>query len=976
MDKAGFFKRKFEENKFVWGSFVLAAMIMLAAYIFLGYFPMGDNIILKVDMYHQYGPFHEELRNRLVNGKSFLYSWESGLGRDFLSQFAYYTASPLSFLMVLFPQGNMPEAMALFILLKVAFSASFFAFYLKRKFKRDDITIVIFAIMYSSMAFITSYYWNVMWLDAVAIFPLVALGIESLVKDKKYKLYCISLAIVILVNFYIAFLVCIFAGLYFVIYTFSVYSWKKEKIIIINRFIQFAFLSVIAGGISMVLTVPTAVALSHTQASDTNFPTMKFYENVYQLVTNHFVGARPVVLARNEDLPNLYSGLLTVLLVPFYYLNTRIKLKEKVLFSLFLLFMLLCSCVNTLDFIIHGFHFPSNLPHRFTFIYSFGLLAMTYKGFINLKGVRKLKGVYIFIGVFAAIIAITEYVITPLNPDVERVLADYDIVINVVIGLVYFLFLYQIYKGKRKDVAPLAGLIVIIFAECIFSTTSGIAYTGLTQREKYVKYIPGVERTIDFINEKDGENAFNRMEMSRFVTINEGSLYHFKGYSLFSSLAYGDTSQLMQDLGIAATSNSYRLYDPTPLFDSMFNIKYVVSRDNPLKNTKYKEVAKIDAGTDEEVAILNKVREYVKECTGSTDLSVVNDLSDEQKNKIKEIAGTDAIKDIKGINQKNSDFIYVYENENVLPLGFMVDSDAIYWDTALDNPFDVQNDFIFSTTDVTDKILNEIPISENIYENVKITNDEEAPTGTGERNISKYELTKPKSIAKADTPKVTTKVKVDSDQHVYLYVDAGNAKRAVYTVEGNRQDRELSTGRSLLDIGNVKAGSEITLELELTRKGEYEKTYRKSGTVKVYAAAFDDEAFKKAHDKLISQPMEISEYGDDFINASVNAKKDGLLYTSIPFDKGWSIKVDGKEIENKADVSDVPENELPKNEPYALSFASNGLLGVYMPAGQHTIEFSYYPVGFNMGIAITLISLLAFGVYIFIMEKGRKKEDA
>ena len=122
-------------------------MIMLAAYIFLGYFPMGDNIILKVDMYHQYGPFHEELRNRLVNGKSFLYSWESGLGRDFLSQFAYYTASPLSFLMVLFPQGNMPEAMALFILLKVAFSASFFAFYLKRKFKRDDITIVIFAIM-------------------------------------------------------------------------------------------------------------------------------------------------------------------------------------------------------------------------------------------------------------------------------------------------------------------------------------------------------------------------------------------------------------------------------------------------------------------------------------------------------------------------------------------------------------------------------------------------------------------------------------------------------------------------------------------------------------------------------------------------------------------------------------------------------------------------------------------------------------
>ena len=100
MEKHGFLIRKFEENKFVWGSFILAAAIMLSAYIFLGYYPIGSHTILRVDMYHQYGPFHEELRDRLVNGRSFLYSWEGGLGKDFISQFAYYTASPLSFLMV------------------------------------------------------------------------------------------------------------------------------------------------------------------------------------------------------------------------------------------------------------------------------------------------------------------------------------------------------------------------------------------------------------------------------------------------------------------------------------------------------------------------------------------------------------------------------------------------------------------------------------------------------------------------------------------------------------------------------------------------------------------------------------------------------------------------------------------------------------------------------------------------------------
>ncbi len=955
MEKSGFINRMFEENKFVWGSFVLAALVMFAAYIFLGYYPMGDNIILKVDMYHQYGPFHEELRDRLVNGRSFLYSWEGGLGKDFISQFAYYTASPLSFLMVFFPQENMPEAMALFVLLKVAFCASFFAFYLKKRFGRNDITIVIFSLMYSSMAFITSYYWNVMWLDAIALFPLVALGIESLIKEKKYKMYCISLALTILVNFYIAFLVCVFAALYFAVVVFSTYSWKTDKKIILNRFLHFAILSIIAGGISMVLTIPTAVALSHTQASDSNFPTLKVYDNVYQLLTNHFIGARPVVLARNEDLPNLYSGLLTILLMPVYYLNKNIKRKEKILYSLFLGFMLLCSCVNTLDFLIHGMHFPSNLPHRFTFIYSFTIITMAYKAFLNIRAVN-FKKIYIFLGIFVAVIALTEYVIAPLNKEVEKVLTNYDVAINVAVGAVYVVFLYQIFKGVKKDVPPLVGLAVLIFAECIFSTTTGIAYTGRTEREKYVKYIPGIERTIDYLKEKDG-NDFNRMEMRRFVTINESSLYHFKGYSQFSSLAYGNTSQLMQDLGMAATGNSYRLYDPTPLLDSMFNLKYIINRDRPLTNPFYNQLVNIPAGTDEEVETLNKIKEYI----GTDDTSVIAGLSKEQQDYIKDLAGVNNLGDIYGINNENEDYIYVYENPYVLPLGFMVKSDVKDWATDVKNPFDAQNDFIFKTTNTEENILENIDLTSIDFQYLKITNQDEETNEYNVRNVNKYSITKPQDLTAK--PKMTATIKNDKTQRVFLYVDAGNAKRAVYTVkdkDGNqldRQDRELSTGRSLLDIGTVDEGSSITLELELTRKGEYEKTYRKTGSVYIYAASFNEEVFKKAQSELAKTPMEISEYGDDFVNGTVNVQEDGFLYTSIPYDKGWSIKVDGKPVEG-------------------VAFANEGLLGVDLTKGTHTLQFSYYPQGFNLGIAVSVVSIIAFIAYIVINEKKNKQQNA
>ena len=44
-----------------------------------------------------------------------------------------------------------------------------------------------------------------MWLDIVALTPLVLLGIEKLIKEKKILIYSITLGISILSNFYISY---------------------------------------------------------------------------------------------------------------------------------------------------------------------------------------------------------------------------------------------------------------------------------------------------------------------------------------------------------------------------------------------------------------------------------------------------------------------------------------------------------------------------------------------------------------------------------------------------------------------------------------------------------------------------------------------------------------------------------------------------------------------------------------------------
>lgn len=110
--------QRFYENRFVWISFAASALVMLLVYICFELIPFGSRTILRMDLYHQYGPLFAELYERLVGGESLIYSWDTGLGSSFLGNFYNYLSSPLSVIILLFGHSNIPEAIATMILLK------------------------------------------------------------------------------------------------------------------------------------------------------------------------------------------------------------------------------------------------------------------------------------------------------------------------------------------------------------------------------------------------------------------------------------------------------------------------------------------------------------------------------------------------------------------------------------------------------------------------------------------------------------------------------------------------------------------------------------------------------------------------------------------------------------------------------------------------------------------------------------------
>ncbi len=649
-------KNSFARNKMIWISFGLMAFLMVAVYLVNGIFPFFGRSILQIDLYHQYAPFHEELRSRILHGQSLFYSWESGLGKEMYAQIAYYTASPLALLMLLFNADTLPEAMAFLILLKISLAAASASLYLRRKFGRDDWTIVVFGLLYGSCAFVTAYSWDVMWLDSVALFPLLAWGVERLVRENRARDYLIALAATIFVNFYIGFIVCIVVVFYFLMELFTQLHLLRDLKQIGSRVVKFGLASLLGGGICLVLILPTALALQQTAVSQATFPAFTLYDNVYQLISAHFIGAKPVVLGRNEDFPNIYCGLLPLLLLPFYYGDRKIPLREKVLKSLFLLLLLACCCLKQLDFLIHGLHYPANLPHRFTFIYSFVLLGMGYEAFLHLKKLR-LSALPVIMAGYLGLLLMSEYVIIPKFPDIDRVLDDYDLLINAVAMLLYVVLLLLLQKGKKAWVTP--AFCVLMMVECFFAQVNGMQRT--TDRASYVQYNKDTRQIIASLPKE--ETDFYRMEYRNYTIINEGAYHHYNGVSQFSSMAPGNICSLMGKLGMTSSGNSFRYDASTPLLDAMLSLRYVMVK-----------------------------------CGGNVDPDPQPFLTD--------------------LGRTGN--IALYENSRTFPLAYLADESVMDWQTSSQSPFDVQNDFAASATGIQEELFDTWALEEVNAEEMEI----------------------------------------------------------------------------------------------------------------------------------------------------------------------------------------------------------------------------------------------------------------
>ncbi len=560
------------DNKICFYSFLLPFLAMLAIFIGNGIYPFGDGSFMHSDMYHQYVPFLEEFLRKVKDGEPLYHSWRIGMGSNYLALYGYYSASPFNWLMLLVPQQFLIEFMSYMVVFKIGLCGFTFAWYLKEKFQTKQLSILFFATFYAMSGFVAAYNWNVMWMDTLVLAPLIVLGLERLVREKKSGLYCVTLGLCILSNYYLSIMVCLFLCLYALVLVPELYGedgWKSFFKRLGGAVGRFAFYSLLAAGMASVILIPEAAALTATEFSDVNFPKkVTWYFSFFDVIARHAAGVQ-----RETGLdhwPNIFCSSAVFFLIPLYAANRNIRLKEKVGKLLLCAFFIISFSVNNLNFIWHGLNYPDSLPARQSFLYILLVLTMCFEAVYRHKGFSA-KELLACTGLGLAYLLLAQKLV-----DNDAFSTGIFLLTGALVAL-YALLLYC--REKYRSNALAMRLVSIFTLACVaFEATFNMAYTSVstTSRSSYLNPLPAYQTLAERTMQEDTD--FYRFEKFSRVTKNDGALAGYPTASLFSSTANAAVESWYDRMGMSESKVFYCFDGQTPFTSALLNVRYMFSR--------------------------------------------------------------------------------------------------------------------------------------------------------------------------------------------------------------------------------------------------------------------------------------------------------------------------------------------------------------------------------------------------------------
>lgn len=927
------FLYRIKQNEYLYllAAFFLPFTILLGVYACVGTHPFGNSSVLTLDLQAQYIYYYEEIRRLLTQGGSWLYSWKRTLGGEFMGIVAYYGASPLNVIFALFPKDRIADAMMTIQLCKVGFMGLTFGYYIHKTRFVSQMHTIAFSLMYSLCAYSVVQLANPMWLDAMIFLPLLILGLEALINERKFILYTASLTMIFITNYYIGYMCGIFTFFYFIYY----YSLKRDELIYTDEkkrslfktygfqtFFRFAFFTLISLLMAafMLIAAYYSLTFGKTDFSNPSYTfslRFDFLDLIVKLLPGSYDSVRPT------GLPMIYSGLLALIAIPLYYMSPAITRKHKLCASMLLSIILLSFSINIIDLVWHGFSAPNWLNYRYSFVFSFFIIVMAYDAVAHIEKIK-----FGHVGAVCAILAVVVMIIQKLDyvfdqDNKQNPLDDATCIFLTLVLIAAYVIVLSLFSNKSYSSSAAFILAIVVCVEMFANTLITIAeeqtdvgavkYDNYTEsngtKENYSSYRGAILRSQDIVNKVlESDKSFYRMEMARSLyrnAVNMPMAFGFNGIAHSTSTLNSSLIKFMSSLGYTSQSHYTYYVGGTPLSDALLGIKYVITENDTL-DPKIYTIA--ESGT--------KYYKYVK----------------------------------------SEDTIYAMQNTKALPIAYGVSPSMLTAElgdiSGTITGLEFQNNIIL-------EMLSQTGFKKNVFKGIHATIDyENCNMGISYTHPTKY-IDKDGNQQVHDTPyytfdkatdgaKVTFTLTAPQDGDIYVHFPADNFQKACdLYVNGKFISEYFKDTSGILNIGSFKKGTKIVAELRLKKDATYfsrESDY--------YFYCVDYNAMSEAINALDTCGMYVEEHGNSHLKGEITvAEGQTLVFTTIPYDAGWNVYVDGKKVETHRTLS--------------------ALLSFEIEEGFHTLEFRYMPRCYVIGFIASGVGIVLFALFIFITKVKR-----
>lgn len=877
---------------------ISSLLILLAITVVLAvkkFWPFGNGVLLNGDFILQGWPFILEFKRKLASGESLLYTWNAAFGTNFFSILTYGLVNPSTLVFMLVPEQYILQASTILYVINMLLINGSMLYFLTHRpghhLEGNRIANMLFSLSYTLCFYMVSNINNWTFLIVAALFPLIILGLEQFVANQDWKLYFVTLALSFLFNYYFTGLFCVFIILYYLTLEFGSFRnfWRKS--------LKITLISILAILISGVALLPTAMQMMGQSYTRSDMLPGIFFTTVFDefknfLAFNCDIGRGSAADSYGEV--NLYYGLLLLLLTSFYFLNKKIKRKVRLKKLWVLLLYLAAFNTNALNYGMHLFHYPTWFPNRFSLFFTFFCILLAYDAWVSMeetdfKHMTVQRGV--LIGLAWVVITVACFAFA------KEIQYEFTYYYSIMIFLFYMvaLLLLPYLKGKEARVLAVIGCVELILN---FDYAFIYRFSG----QDISDFGTYAEQEQELINTylREEANGFSRVLEANDIVggVNGGMLLDVKSNSIFAS-SMNNTSNFLWDFGILGGGNMLKSYTYTPATMSLLNLQYILLDENVEEKRLPEELYATTGNLFEQYSLVAE-----------------------------------------------KDGIILYENPTVLSSGYMI-------------PFGAEDFFL---TDVSKEEYGNYS-AENINAWVAAVSGVSEVISPVEFQLDNIETLNCEAAVVDFRFYMTQDLQQGTAEQFYENGTSVFVRNSLERYD-EFEDAVLRLDGTILETGDyfVEMGNSFAAVGYLEQDEHFYLYYSgvdelldanlgANGIIQLYR--FDETQWKKAYDTLSRQQLQVTNYNSAALEGTIDVVEEGILFTTVPYDKNWKLYVDGVETE-------------------ILPIWEDTFVAVRLPEGHHTIQLKYHQRGLTAGILVSAAALISAVILFLLGRKGRR----